>query len=126
MNKPLPNGIIHVCDVSLWAHVGVLEDERRYGQWFSLDFSLKLDLEIAARDDNLDKTADYGVGIKNLQKLSFELSCLTIEHFSDQILFRLEEIYGCVPMRIRLKKCSAPLPGFNGSVSIERTRNCYY
>ncbi|MED5165551.1 MAG: dihydroneopterin aldolase, partial [Cyanobacteriota bacterium] len=32
----LPLGAIHVNDVRLWAHVGVLDHERREGQWFSL------------------------------------------------------------------------------------------
>ena len=35
---------IHVRDLMLWAHVGVLEHERRDGQWFSLDITLWQDL----------------------------------------------------------------------------------
>ena len=33
---------LHVRDLRLWAHVGVLESERREGQWFALDLSLSL------------------------------------------------------------------------------------
>ncbi|WP_320674396.1 dihydroneopterin aldolase [Prochlorococcus sp. MIT 1341] len=126
MKSHLLNGVIHVCDVNLWAHVGLLEEEQRDGQWFSLDFSLKLNLDLAAKDDDIEATADYSLAIKALQQLSFDLTCFTIEHFSDLILTKLEDLYGYLPMRVRLTKCSPPLYGFHGNVSIERTRNCYY
>ena len=44
---------IHVRDLMLWAHVGVLEHERRDGQWFSLDITLWQDLGSAAAHDDL-------------------------------------------------------------------------
>ncbi len=125
MKHELFNGVIHVTGVNLWAHVGVLEEERVNGQWFSLDFSLRLDIDLASKEDNLDLTADYSLAIKSLQKFSFDFTCLTIEKFSDQILCRLEQFYGPVPMSVKLTKCSVPLPGFHGRVSIERTRNSY-
>ena len=45
------NDAIHVRGLRLWAHVGVLEQERRDGQWFSLDISLWSDLSSAAASD---------------------------------------------------------------------------
>ena len=35
---------IQIRDLELWAHVGVLEQERRDGQWFRLDIQFQLDL----------------------------------------------------------------------------------
>ena len=57
------------------------------------------------------------------QELAYEVKCLTIETFSDQILDLLEDLYGSVPIRVCLKKCSPPVSGFSGTVAIERTRN---
>ena len=37
---------IHIKDINLWAHVGVLESERIHGQSFLLNISFWLDLEI--------------------------------------------------------------------------------
>ena len=45
-----------------------------------------------------------------------------VEHFSEKILTRLEDLFGPLPMRIVLKKCNAPVPGFKGIVGVERTR----
>ncbi len=123
MINHLPSGAIHVTDLELWAHVGVLEKERLHGQLFRLDFSIWLDLERSATEDNLDFSVDYALAINALQKLSFEIKCLTIEYFSNEILNCLEKLYGPVPMKVLLRKCFAPVPGFTGTVAIERKRH---
>lgn len=114
---------IHIRELRLWAHVGVLEQERRDGQWFSLDISFWLDLSRAAAADDLASSLDYSVAIQSLQALAREIRCLTIEHFSEQVLDRLEQLYGPVPVRLMLSKCAAPVPGFDGRVAVERCRH---
>ena len=117
------NDAIHVRGLRLWAHVGVLDQERRDGQWFSLDISLWSDLSSAAASDDLDSSLDYSLAIRSLQALAREIRCLTIEHFSDRVLDRLEQLYGPVPVRLTLSKCAAPVPGFDGVVAVERVRH---
>ncbi len=114
---------IHIRELRLWAHVGVLEQERRDGQWFSLDISFWLDLSRPAAADDLASSLDYSVAIQALQGLAREIRCLTIEHFSEQVLDRLEQLYGPVPVRLTLSKCAAPVPGFDGRVAVERCRH---
>ena len=117
------NDAIHVKGLRLWAHVGVLEQERRDGQWFSLDISLWTDLSAAAADDDLASSLDYSLAIRSLQALAREIRCLTIEHFSDRVLDCLEQLYGPVPVRLTLSKCAALVPGFDGVVAVERIRH---
>ena len=114
---------IHIRDLMLWAHVGVLDHERRDGQWFSLDITLWQDLRAAAAADDLAASLDYSQAISSLQQLACGLVCLTIEHFSDRVLDQLERLYGPVPVRLELRKCAAPVPGFNGVVAVERWRH---
>ena len=123
MNQFQNSSAIHIKDINLWAHVGVLESERINGQSFVLDISFWLDLDEASKLDQLDKSIDYSEAIKAVQALSFEIKCLTIEYFSDQILNLLESLYGPVPINIMLKKCFPPIEGFTGSVLIEKKRN---
>ena len=113
---------IQIRDLELWAHVGVLEQERRDGQWFRLDIQFQLDLSAAAVADDLSTSLDYSLAIQALQRLAREICCFTIEHFSEQVLDRLQELYGPVPIGLRLTKCSAPVPGFHGLVAVERSR----
>ena len=114
---------IHIKDINLWAHVGVLEKERLHGQSYLLEISFWLDLDESSRLDELNKSLDYSLAIKAIQKLSVEINCLTIEFFSDQILNTLEALFGSIPMMLLLKKCSPPIAGYSGSVSIEKKRN---
>ena len=123
MNQFQNLSAIHIKDINLWAHVGVLESERINGQSFILDITFWLDLDEASKLDQLDKSIDYSQVVKAIQKLAFEIKCLTIEYFSDQILNLLESLYGQIPVNILLKKCSPPIDGFTGSVLIEKKRN---
>ena len=123
MNKSHNLSAIHIKDINLWAHVGVLESERIHGQSFLLDISFWLDLDESSKLDQLDKSVDYSEAIQAVQKLSLDIKCLTIEYFSGQILNLLESLYGSIPIKILLKKCNPPIKGFTGSVLIEKKRN---
>ena len=79
-----PLDFIHIRDLRLWAHVGVLDHERRDGQWFQLDITLGLDLKTPAKSDDLSATADYSLAVRALQTLVKELCCLTIETFNGE------------------------------------------
>ncbi len=114
---------ILVRGLRLWAHVGVLEQERLLGQWFELDLSLGFDLGEAATRDVLACSLDYSLAITALQQQARVISCLTIEHYSEQILDCLERLYGPVPMQLELRKCRAPVPGFSGTVAVSRCRH---
>jgi len=113
---------IHVQGLRLWAHVGVLEQERDLGQWFELEFWLGGDLRAAAIADDLDSSFDYVTAIDALRRLSRSLVCQTLEHYSEQILTKLEDLYGPIPIRLELRKCHPPIAGFDGSVAVCRQR----
>ena len=114
---------ILVRGLRLWAHVGVLEQERQLGQWFELDLQRGWDLAASAAGDDLSLTLDYSRAITALQQQARTIRCLTLEHWSDQIFTLLEQLYGPVPMGLELRKCQAPVAGFSGSVAIQRFRH---
>ncbi len=123
MSRATPDGdAIHVRGLRLWAHVGVLEQERLHGQWFELDFSLGADLGPVSQSDDLSGGLDYGLGITALQEQAHTIRCHTLEHYSERILDRLEACYGPIPLAVELRKCRAPIPGFRGSVGVSRRR----
>jgi len=116
--------LIHVRGLRLWAHVGVLDVERAEGQWFELDLSLGFDLALAGQSDRLADTLDYSRLITALQLQARSLCCHTLEHYSERMLDLVEELYGPVPVRMEMRKCQAPVPGFGGVVAVERRRHC--
>ena len=114
---------IVVRNLRLWAHVGVLESERQLGQWFELDLELGADLSAAAAGDDLGASLDYSLAITALQRQASEVRVQTLEHYSELIFACLEALYGPVPMRLELRKCRAPVPGFGGRVAVRRARH---
>ena len=76
----------------------------------------------AALADSLEATADYSRAVQALQTLASEIRCQTIEHFSERMFEVLEQLYGSIPIQLRLCKCHPPIPGFAGTVSLERWR----
>ena len=115
--------LIHIHDLRLWAHVGVLDHERRDGQWFQLDITLGLDLSESAKSDDLSAPAEYSLAVLALQHLERALGCLTTERLSEEVFEVLERLYGPLPMHLLLQKCNPPIAGFTGTVAIERRRN---
>ena len=114
---------ILVRGLRLWAHVGVLEFEREQGQWFELDLELGVDLGPAGRSDQLADTLDYSQLIAALQRQARAIRCLTLEHYSEQILTLIVERWVAVPVQLELRKCAAPVPGFSGTVAVRRLRS---
>ena len=123
MRKLALSDAIQVRGLRLWAHVGVLDFERKEGQWFELDLELCVDLSAAGRSDALGDTLDYSQLIISLQIQARELSCQTLEHYSERIFEHIEELYGPVPISLELRKCQAPVSGFVGVVAVRRSRN---
>ena len=123
MAPPSRGDRIVVRGLRLWAHVGVLEFEREQGQWFELDLELGVDLGPAGRSDQLADTLDYSQLIAALQRQARAIRCLTLEHYSEQILTLIAERWGGVPVQLELRKCAAPVPGFSGTVAVRRFRS---
>lgn len=113
----------------LWAHVGVLEQERAHGQWFELDLELAVDLAAAGRSDALADSLDYSLLITAIQAQARTVRCFTLESYAQSILDLVAA--GCsaqrpggtaVPLRLELRKCAAPVPGFSGTVAVQLWR----
>ena len=114
--------LIEVRDLRLWAHVGVLEHERQLGQWFNVSLRLGVDLAATAASDDLEAGHDYALAVTALQEQARTIRCRTLEHFSERMLDRLEQIYGPIPLQLELQKCRAPIAGFDGTVGVQRSR----
>ncbi len=123
MNSSQESCSLKVNDINLWAHVGVLDEERINGQSFLLDLTILLDLKDASNNDTLDNSVDYSVAVEKIQQLALNINCRTIEYFSERIIDLLESLYGKLPIEITLTKCSPPIAGFTGRVCLTRRRN---
>jgi len=111
---------LKIKNIKLWARVGVLEEERKLGQLFNLDLFIWADFENCTQNDDIKSTVDYSKLVKILKKQSYKICCFTIEKYSNEILKIVREEFQLSRIKIILTKCSAPIIGFDGEVSIVR------
>ena len=104
--------------IELWARVGVLEHERRLGQLFSLDIVLWSDFNKCSENDDIKATLDYSLIIQKVKSHSKNFSCFTIEKYSEEILKIIQSDFNPDKLKIILTKCTPPIDGFSGTVSI--------
>ena len=107
-------------NIKLWARVGVLDEERKLGQLFSLDIFLWTDFEKCTVNDDLKKTVDYSKLVQILKDQSKKIYCFTIEKYSKAILEIIDQEFKLSKIKIILTKCNPPITGFDGKVSIIR------
>ena len=107
-------------NIKLWARVGVLDEERKLGQLFSLDLFLWTDFEKCTISDDIKKTVDYSKLVQILKDQSKKICCFTIEKYSNSILKMIDQEFKLSRIKIILTKCNPPITGFDGKVSIVR------
>jgi len=107
-------------NIQLWSRVGVLDEERKLGQLFSLDIFLWSDFEDCTSNDDIKKTVDYSKIVEILKDQSKRISFFTIESYSNAILEMIDETFKLTKIKIILTKCHPPITGFDGKVSIVR------
>ena len=107
-------------NIKLWARVGVLDDERKFGQLFSLDLFLWSDFDNCTENDDIKKTVDYSKLVEILKGQSKKIYCFTIEKYSKAILEIIDSEFKLSKIKIILTKCNPPITGFDGRVSIVR------
>ena len=111
---------LKIKDIKLWARVGVLEEERKLGQLFSLDIFLWADFKKCTQNDDIKSTVDYSKLVEILKYQSKKICCFTIEKYSNEILKIINEEFQLSRIKIILTKCKPPIIGFDGKISIVR------
>ena len=107
-------------NIKLWARVGVLDEERKLGQFFSLDIFLWTDFEKCTANDDIKKTVDYSKLVEIVKNQSKKIYCFTIEKYSNAIIEIIDKEFKLSKIKIILTKCNPPITGFDGKVSIVR------
>lgn len=116
---------ITVSGLEAFGHHGVLPHERRYGQRFSIDLVLELDLAPAGGSDDLHDTIDYG-------RLSADVAAIVagepvdlIEALAERVAVRCLEDARVQVVEVTVHKPNAPIPvvAREVAVTLRRTRD---
>ena len=113
---------IRITDIRCYGYTGFFPEEKRLGQWFKIDLTIALDLLTPCKSDKLQDTMDYSLVVDTVKKLvkheKFDLIEKLAEAVADKVLsFPLTHT-----VSVQLTKVAAPIPDFDGQITINITR----
>ena len=114
---------IILAGIAFYGYHGVMLEENKLGQRFRIDLELGLDMNDAARTDDVRATISFAV-VYDLVKEAFEEKRFKlIEALGHHIMVRLFERFERLDwIRIKVRKPEAPLPIVAGEAAIEMVR----
>lgn len=114
---------ICIKDLEIYAHHGVLPEEKKNGQTFFVSAELMLDLRPAGTSDDLSKTVNYADVCEDIrrtmQEESYDLIEAAAEAVAEHILLSYPLIKG---VHIVVSKPQAPIPMTFDTVCVDITR----
>ena len=108
--------------ITCYAYHGVMEQERKVGNTYTIDLKLHTDFSKAMETDNVNDTINYASVYAIVREEMAIPSCL-LEHVAGRIVRRLSETFSCLTAtEIRLAKRNPPLSGdvFEAAVCIQK------
>ena len=115
---------ITLTGLRIFGRHGVYDDERRVGQYFVIDFTLRLDTRRAAETDDVAETFHYGEAAQRVADIVAGDPVDLLETLAARIADALLAAPGVQAVRVTVHKPEAPipLPFADVSVTIERSR----
>ncbi|NET73256.1 MAG: dihydroneopterin aldolase [Sphaerospermopsis sp. SIO1G2] len=115
---------IHITGIRCYGYIGYLPEEKTLGQWFEVDLKLWLDLAKVAESDAIEDTLDYRDVIGSVQNLVKTSKFDLLERLAGAIANFLLQQHNLVnKIKVVITKPNAPIPEFDGKISIEITRS---
>ncbi|WP_430410983.1 dihydroneopterin aldolase [Kordia sp.] len=112
-------GIVRVTNCKVYAYHGCLVEESKIGSEYSVDVSVKADLQPSAKSDNLLETVDY-VHVNKIIKEEMAIRSELLEHVAKRILDRIfVEITIAEEATVAVSKINPPIGGNVEMVTIE-------
>lgn len=113
---------ISIAGIRCYGYTGALPEEQVLGQWFEVDLTLWLDLSLASHSDVLEDTFNYCQAITTVKHIVKTSKFALIERLSGEIAKTILEEELIEKVHVKLTKVAAPIPDFDGKISIELTR----
>jgi dihydroneopterin aldolase len=101
---------------------GCDQSERAEAQPFRIDVTVMVDLSQAACSDCLESTVDYRALINIAKRILGGESVNLLETLAERIAEEILALQRVHEVRVRVTKLRPPVPGFDGTVSVEIER----
>lgn len=114
---------IEVTGIRSYGYTGLLPEERTLGQWFEVDLTLWLDLQISGKSDDIKDTVDYRHTIDIVKHILKTAKFALVEKLAEVIAENILKSTSISQVRVKLSKPSPPIPDFGGRITIDITRS---
>jgi dihydroneopterin aldolase len=113
------NTTLYLTGMKFYAFHGCFEEEQKIGTHFVADVSLTYDASAAIADDDVEKSVNYPLVYKTIQKVMNEPRHL-IETVADRIVRHIKQDFPQVQhVAVKLCKLNPPLDGKTEYVAVE-------
>ena len=113
---------IHINNIQCYGYTGFFPEEKTLGQRFSIDLTIELDLLTPGKNDKLPDTLDYSVVVDTIKTLVKQEKPDLIERLAEMVATKVLSFSLAQSVRVQLTKVAAPIPDFNGQITIDITR----
>jgi dihydroneopterin aldolase len=119
----MPSDLIRLRGLEVFAHHGVLAEERQIGQRFVVDVDLSVDLAAAGKSDDLGQTVDYGALTERVQSVVAGERWNLIERVAQRVAEIAFEFDGVASVTVTVHKPEAPISADFADISVRITRH---
>ncbi len=114
---------ILIRNLKIFAYHGVLEDEKKNGQYFIFDIDATVDISAPCESDKVEDTVNYALMVENITETFTRQKDDLIERAAQRVARGLFESFGKITdLRILLKKPDAPIDADFDWVGVEINR----
>jgi 7,8-dihydroneopterin aldolase/epimerase/oxygenase len=113
---------IRLTQIRCYGFTGFLPEEQVLGQWFEVDLAMQVAVRSAGLSDRIEDTLDYRSVIERVQTLVQTSRFALVERLAEAIATSILEESQVQEVQVQLHKLHAPIPDFNGKITIDITR----
>jgi 7,8-dihydroneopterin aldolase/epimerase/oxygenase len=113
---------IRLTQIRCYGFTGFLPEEQVLGQWFEVDLAMQVSVRSAGLSDRIEDTLDYRSVISRVQTLVQTSRFALVERLAEAIATSILEETQVQEVQVQLHKLHAPIPDFNGRITIDITR----
>ena len=111
-------GIIKLTNIRTFSYHGCLEEEAKIGSNYSVDLTIKTNLEPSSKTDELTDTVDY-VDLNRIVVEEMAIRAKLLEHVAKRIIDRvLKELKMVTKIEVEVTKLNPPIGGDVEGVTI--------
>ncbi|MDE6370139.1 MAG: dihydroneopterin aldolase [Duncaniella sp.] len=111
-------GTVEINELRLFAHHGVMEQERIVGNEFTVTVHLRYPMHKAIHDDNLDGTLNYAEAVEVICR-EMSMPSALLEHVAGRIHVALTDRWPLIEGgMIRIAKVTPPIPAQMKDVAV--------